>query len=162
MRRLRPRVQDTLEFYNGPDLMDSLELTVFDVPSIFDDASASAIREHFKQWAATAPQHEQGTGPSLSQRYRYCIQVDNEALESVILYDPATSPPGYVNLLWKDWEPTPDPREPVEEPTEGCTQIDVGWMMVDYKDVMVAMYRLLRDWNDWDLEYRRHPEVAHA
>jgi hypothetical protein len=66
--------------------MDSLELTVFDIPSIFDDASTSAIREHFKQWAATALQHEQGTGPGLSQRYRYCIQVDDEALESVILF----------------------------------------------------------------------------
>jgi hypothetical protein len=35
-------------------------------------------------------------------------------------------------------------------------------MMVDYKDVMVAMYHLLRDRNDWDLEYRRPPEVAHV
>jgi hypothetical protein len=167
MRRLRYQIQHTLEFYNGLDLMDSLSLTVFEDPSIFDDASTSAIREHFKQWAATAPQQEQCTGPALSQRYRYCIQVDAEALESVIHDAPAPPLPdattdGFVNLIWRDWEPTSDPREPVEEPIEGCTQEDVGWMMVAYADVMVSMYYYLRDWNDWYVEYRRPPEVAHG
>ena len=66
--------------------MESLSLTVIEDRSILDDASTSFVREHFKQWAATAPQKEQGTSPGLSQRYRYCVQVDADALESVV-YD---------------------------------------------------------------------------
>jgi hypothetical protein len=104
----------------------------------------------------------QGTGPALSQRYRYCVQVDAVALESVI--HGAPSPPqGFVNFIWKDWEPSrPDPREEVEEPIEGCTQHKVGWMRVAYQGVMVGMYYYLHDWNDWYAEYRRPPEVARA
>ena len=96
------------------------------------------------------------------------MQVDAVALESIIHDAPSppqryTSSDGFVNLIWKDWEPsTPDPREGVEEPIEGCTQHKVGWMKVDYKDVMVGMYYYLRDWNDWYAEYRRPAEVARA
>ena len=168
MERLRGRIRSTLEIYNGLDMMDSLSITVFEDRSILDNASTSVVREHFKQWAATAPQQEQGTGPTLSQRYRFCVQVDAVALESVI-HD-APSPPqhytisdGFVNLIWKDWEPyTPDPREEVEELIEGFTQQQVGWMRVAYQDVMVGMYYYLRDWNAWYPEYRRPPELARA
>ena len=103
----------------------------------------------------------------MSQRYRYCVQVDAEALEAVIHAaaptEPDASSDGFVNLVWKDWEPArPDPREEVLEPIEGCTAHDVGWMRVAYQDVMVDMYYYLRDYNDWYREYRRPPEVARA
>jgi hypothetical protein len=156
MARLYQQVAKTLQFYNGLDLMESLDLRVFDDPSLFDDASTSAVRDHFTEWAATASYQEQNTGPAQSQRYRYCIQVDDEALESVL----SDEEYGVVNLIWKDWVPTSDPREPVEEPVEDCTQVDVGWMMVDFSFVMVGMYYYLRDWNAWYIEYRRPPEVA--
>jgi hypothetical protein len=96
------------------------------------------------------------------------VQVDAVALESIIHDAPSPPQPGiisdgFVNLIWKDWEPSrPDPREEVEEPIEGCTQHKVGWMRVAYQDVMVGMYYYLRDWNDWYSEYRRPPEVARA
>ena len=168
MGHLRDKIRYTLELCNGLDMMDSLSITVFEDRSILDGASTSVVREHFKQWAATAPQQEQGTGPTLSQRYKFCVQVDAVALESVI-HD-APSPPqhytisdGFVNLIWKDWEPyTPDPREGVEEPIEGFTQQQVGWMRVAYQDVMVGMYYYVRDWNAWYAEYRRPPELARA
>ena len=165
---LRDQIRCTLEIYNGLDMMDSLSVTVFEDRSILDGASTSVVREHFKQWAATAPQQEQGTGPALSQRYRYCVQVDAVALESIIHDAPSPPQPGiisdgFVNLIWKDWEPSrPDPREEVEEPIEGCTQHKVGWVRVAYQDVMVDVYHYLRDWNDWYSEYRRPPEVARA
>lgn len=169
MGHLRYRIRETLEIYNGLDMMDSLSITVIEDPSTFDGASTSVVREHFKRWAATAPQQEQGTGPALSQRYRYCVQVDAVALESIVRGSPAAQPnaiidDGFVNLLWKDWESSyqPDPREAVEEPIEGCTHNQVGWMRVAYQDVMVDMYHLLRDWNDWYAEYRRPPEITHA
>ena len=85
--------------------------------------------------------------------------MDDYALESVISDDPEM-PPGIVNLIWKDWVPTSDPREPVQEPIEGYTQVDVGWMMVSYESVVVSLYHHLRDWNAWYVEYRRPPEVA--
>ena len=168
MERLRYRIREVLEIYNGLDMIDSLSMTVIEDRSILDGASTSIVREHFKQWASTAPQQEQGTGPALSQRYRYCVQVDDEALESVIHDSPAPPEPdtisdGLVNLIWKDWEPyRPDPREEVEEPIEGCTLNNVGWMRVAYPDVMVGMYYYLRDYNDFYREYRRPPEVARA
>ena len=160
MEHLRHQIRDALEFYNGLDIMDSLGLTVIDDRSILDDASTSFVREHFKQWAATAPEQEQGVGigPGLSQRYRYCIQVDDFALESII----EDENDGYVNLIQKDWEPhTADAREPAEDPIEDCTLHDVGWMMVAYRDVMVDMYYQLRGYN-WHTEYRRPPKVAHG
>src|SRR5437763_88751 len=91
MERLRDQIRCTLGIYNGLDMTDSLSITIFEDRSILDDTSTSVVREHIKQWAATAPQQEQDTGPAPSQRYRYCVQVDAVALESVI-YD-APSPP---------------------------------------------------------------------
>ncbi|KAI9823659.1 MAG: hypothetical protein M1826_007677 [Phylliscum demangeonii] len=175
MDRLRLEIRQRLESSNGLDMMDRLQLTVVEDRSTWDGASTALVREHFKQWAATAPQQEQGTGPGLSQRYRYCVQMDAVALASILddyddkyehyddEADPATTNDGWVNLIWKDWDPLPpDPRQTVEEPIEGCTLDDVGWMRVAYQDVMVGMYGYLRDYNDWYREYRRPPEVARA
>jgi len=168
IRRLRYRIEQTLKFYNGMDMMDSLSFTVIEDKSILEGARTSTVREHFKQWAATAPQQEQGTGPALSQRYRYCVMMDNSALDSVVHNAPAPAESdmtskGFVGLVWKDWKPaSPDAREEVEEPIEGCTQHDVGWMRVAYQDAMVGMYYYLRDLNEWYREYRRPPQVARA
>ncbi|KAH8587263.1 hypothetical protein B0O99DRAFT_402593 [Bisporella sp. PMI_857] len=159
MEHLQHHIRQALEVYNGLDMMDSLGLTVIEDRSILDDASTSFVREHFKQWTTTAPEQEQGEGigPSLSQRYRYCIQVDDAALESII----EDENDGFINLIQKDWEPhTPGVREPVEDPIEDCTLHDVGWMMVAYQDVMVDMYYQLRGYNNWYTEYRRPPKVA--
>ncbi|OBT75711.1 hypothetical protein VF21_05961 [Pseudogymnoascus sp. 05NY08] len=159
MELLQHRIRRSLEFYDGLDMMDSLSLTIIEDRSTFDDASTSSVREHFRQWAATAPNAEQGEGigPGQSQRYRYCIQVDDGALESVM----EDENDGYVNLIQKDWEPhTADAREPAEDPIEDCTLHDIGWMFVDYRYVMVGMYDMLRGLNDWYLEYRRPPKVA--
>jgi hypothetical protein len=159
MELLRNHIRQTLEFYNGLDILDSLSLTIIEDRSILDDASTSVVRELFKQWAATALEQEQGEGigPGLSQRYRYCIQVDDEALESII----EDESDAFINLIQKDWEPhTPNAREPAEDPIEDCTLHDVGWMMVAYRDVMVDMYYQLRGYNNWYTEYRRPPKVA--
>jgi hypothetical protein len=66
MERLRGQIRYSLETYNGLNMMDSLSITIFEDLSILDSASTSVVREHFKQWAATAPQQEQGTEPALS------------------------------------------------------------------------------------------------
>lgn len=138
MARLQYRIKDELEYYNGLELLDSLAITVFDDKSLFDDASTTTVREHFDNWSATAPEKEQGTGEGNAQRYRYCIQVDAASLESVVKDAPAppatdTTCDGFVNLIWRYWEPhSPDPRDAPQSPIEGCTEDDVGWMMVAY------------------------------
>lgn len=169
MERLRYRTRKCLEIYNGLDMMDSLNMTVFEDRSRFDGASTSIVRERFKQWAATAPQQEQGTGPAVSQRYRYCVHVDAVALKSVIHDAPAppaidTSSKGFVNVIWLDWkQASPNAMgEEIGEPLEGCIVHDVGWMRVAYQDLTVGMYYYLRDYSDWYREYRRPPKVARS
>ena len=81
-----------------------------------------------------------------------------------VLKDDEPLPPmsdGFVNVIWNDdrWKQT---NQLEEEPIEGCTLHDVGWMRVAYQEVLVDFYVLLRDTDDWYREYRRPPEVAHA
>ena len=72
IKRFCYHIQDCLKAYNGLDLMNNLRISIED-ELIFDDASRSAVREHFKQWTLTAPQREQDTGPAHPQRYNFCI-----------------------------------------------------------------------------------------
>jgi hypothetical protein len=46
--RLRYRIRRTLEFYNGQELMGSLDLTVSEDREKLDDIEASLARGHFK------------------------------------------------------------------------------------------------------------------
>lgn len=168
MSRLSNQIQNALEFYNGLDMLSSLDTTVFEDRAGLDGASKSAVREQFKNWTTTAPEAEQGTHAAESQRYRYCIHVDAEALESVVHYAeapplPEARGPGFVNLVSRDWEPdASDLMEKGEDLVEGSELRDVGWMKVDYQSVMVDFLVLLRDCNDWYREYRRPPEIARA
>lgn len=163
IRRFQHHVKQTLDGYDGLDLLPSLDLTIISDPTTLESASTSIVREHFKHWVTTAPGREQGdgVGQGISQRYRYCIMVDEEALESIV-EDPDD---GFVKLVQRDWEPymhVPRARETVEDAVEDCTLHDVGWMMVAYQDVMVDIYCHLRGYNDWYTEYRRPPRVAHG
>ncbi|MCJ1361076.1 hypothetical protein MMC16_000173 [Acarospora aff. strigata] len=166
MIRLRYQIQSALECYNGLDMLESLDMTVFEDRVSLDGAGKSAVREQFEKWTATAPEAEQSTGAGESQRYRYCIHVDAEALESVVYHARAppqreAGGPGFVNLVSRYWEPdTSDLMEKEAEPVEGSELQDVGWMKVGYQCVMVGFYVLLRDWDDWYREYRRPPEIA--
>jgi hypothetical protein len=114
-----------------------------------------------------AQEEGDGVTAGLSQRYRYCIWVDDDALKSFRLDgddngEDVDEDEIFVNLVWKEWEPSgPDPREqPMEPPVEGSTRPDVGWMRVAVGSVPVVMYELLRDQNSWYGEYRRPPEVV--
>ncbi|CZR61337.1 uncharacterized protein PAC_11233 [Phialocephala subalpina] len=157
--------KQALEAYNGLGMMDSMSLTIVEDRPTLDDARTSFVREHFKHWAAAAAEMEQGEGvePGLSQRYRYCIQVDDAALESMFDYGSRKySNLGHVNLIQKDWEPyahVPKEKEPVENPIEDCTLHDVGWMMISYTSVMVDEYCQLQEDGNWYTEYQRPPKV---
>ncbi|KAF7168680.1 hypothetical protein CNMCM6106_003798 [Aspergillus hiratsukae] len=106
MRRFLWQVTDKLEFYNGLDMLQSFAPTVLEDKSLFDGANTSVIREHFKQWVVTACQQEQGISPEKleyaeSGRYRFCLMVNEEALQSVLNAPPEddVNRTGYVVLV---------------------------------------------------------------
>ena len=166
MDRLRHRTSSALETYNGLDMLDGLlPFTVIEDRQTLDNATTATVRDHFKRWVTSAPQEEQSQNASagLSQRYRYCVQVDQVALEAVVRDAPAppavdASRKGWVNLVWRDWVPTDEEGEG-EEPLEGNVG---GSMRVAYQSVILDMYALLRDLNSWLVEYRRPPAVVCA
>jgi hypothetical protein len=57
-RFLRP-VPKFLEYYNGLDLLDKFAPTVLEDRS-FEGATVAVLRDHFNQWATTAPREKQG------------------------------------------------------------------------------------------------------
>jgi hypothetical protein len=160
------------------DLLENLALTVFDDPARFDGVTAAVVREHFRGWAAAAPEREQGPGKGLctklgfsSQRYTYCLQVGEEELESVLKPEPKRLNDSFVRLVAKDWEPGLEEHDDDddayddelydgEEPVEGCSDWDVGWMKVQFNSVMLEPYAYLRDDLAWEQYYRRPPSIA--
>ena len=168
LKRLRFRMEESFDFFNGRDILDLFTLTVIEDREHLDGVSAATVRERFEQWCATAHQLEQpeGAGPGLSPRYRFAVQVDAESLHSVVHDAPA--PPandatkkGWVKLIDLWWDPESDEDiEEVYDPIEGVTEKDVGWMKVPYKSVMDESHALARDRFYWVTTYQRPPFVV--
>lgn len=168
MRRILADTTESLEAMAGIDLLDNLALTVFDDPQKFDGATTAVIRDYFKQWAATAEQEEQGPefDPDRiraleSQRYRYCIQVTQEMLESALADERENM--AIVRIIRGDWEEYSPYEDGFRiddegEAIEGCTLNDVGWINVPLEGLMVDTYCYLR--GEWQTEYRRPPEIS--
>ena len=186
LRRLRMWTTDNMDFYNGQDVLDRMTWTIFDDRERFDSANTSTIRRHFREWAETAVLSEQapqqaggGDGDTApvsmgrSPRYRYCVQIDADALKSAV-HD-APPPPdfdqdrqGWVRVIDKEWMPRsenpiyagrrPDPN--VYEPIEGVTDHDVGWVKCPFPSVMTEYYMLFNDLNGYTTSYRRPPAVV--
>ncbi|KAI7158598.1 hypothetical protein KC349_g4775 [Hortaea werneckii] len=160
MRRLHFYNEKTLRFHNALDMQATLDYRVFEDRDRFDSMHPSAVLEHFTQWAATAPQQEQGESAYhwRSQRYNYCLHVDQEALQSVI---GASAPPadrfgpGYVNLVCRKIIGGMRP-----EYTDDRANRDHCFMRINYQSLMVGWYSQLRPQGSWSNEYRIPPEVA--
>lgn len=181
MRRLRFWATDSMEIFNGQDVLDKMTWTVFDDRERFDGANAATIRQHFRDWAETAVKHEQQQPGQVddapvsmgrSPRYRYCVQVDAEALRSAV-HD-APPPPdfdednlGWVKVIDKNWLPRaenplfagrkPDPNVYAE--IDGSTEHNVGWVKCPLPSVMTEYYMLFQDLNGYTISYRRPPAV---
>ncbi|KAF2432536.1 hypothetical protein EJ08DRAFT_647982 [Tothia fuscella] len=167
MKRLKHETEGVFkdEQCNGMDIYDRLRWTVFDEKSSFDGVDDSVVRQHFTNWMKSAPQEEQNTTRGLSQRYRFCVQVDQDALDSVVENDSDSNlKDGWVKLVWADY--TDHLREleikyPVKPRLIPPDPLEIHpWMMVTYQYLLPGMYILLRDWSDWDREYRAPPQVA--
>ncbi|GIK05791.1 hypothetical protein Aspvir_009904 [Aspergillus viridinutans] len=164
MRRLLANTKDTLESWGDLDLLDNLALTVIEDSRSLDGATTAVIRQHFRQWVATAVQEApDATSPrlQLSQRYNFCLQITQDVLDSVLTDEEEG---GFVRLIrrdWKEYDPFYEGErlEDEEEAIEGCTLEDVGWMKVPFDGVMVVPWYYLRG-AGWEHEYRRPPEIA--
>ncbi|CEL09803.1 hypothetical protein ASPCAL12932 [Aspergillus calidoustus] len=95
LHRLQFRTQRFIDISHTPGLVEGFRFTVLEDEVAFQGATISMIREHFTKWTETAVEEEQGPGarPRHAQRYRYCLQVDEEALESVVRKSPGTDKP---------------------------------------------------------------------
>ena len=176
MTRFLYHVRHSLDFYNGLDLLDSFAPTVFEDRS-FDGATTALVRKHFQEWAATAPPVEQPIGYSdypEAGRYKFFLMVDQEALESVLsVPDPEEcDSDGFVRLVNGFWEPEVLDADELaergvssqseleqEEPLEGLTMLDVGWMKVCYSDAQTWGYLSMLDGFRWLTYYQRPPLI---
>ncbi|KAJ5364364.1 uncharacterized protein N7496_010077 [Penicillium cataractarum] len=170
MNRLLASTEEMFDWETDLEVLDRLALTVFEDSGMFNGASTAVVREHFNRWAVDAVQKEQGTVQGQgqvhpgSQRYRYCIQVTQDVLDSVLAGDYERN--GFVRVIRADWE-VYEPYdhgeriEEEEEPLEGCTLEDVGWVKVQFDGMMFIAWGYLRsDWA-WGVGYRRPPKIAH-
>jgi len=180
MRRFLYHVRETLEYYDGLDMLDLFVPTVMDDKTRFDGVTPSIVRDYFNQWARTACETEQGVPFDRAQwantaRYKYCIMVDEEALQSVLDIPPEDvegyNNTGFVVLVNGRWEPrflseeelegyNSPPQENSFEPVQGCTLEDVGWMKVCYDRAQIVASAFMRDGFDWEAQYRRPPEIT--
>ncbi|KAJ5984314.1 hypothetical protein N7481_006413, partial [Penicillium waksmanii] len=108
-----------LEYYSGLDLLDTFTPTVLQDPS-FEGTTVSTLRSHFDQWAKTARKEKQG---------------DQDAMESVLNAPVDQDETGFIRMVYAEWGPEELDEEDiangdvdVEEPLEGCTGYNVGWM----------------------------------
>ncbi|EMC93415.1 hypothetical protein BAUCODRAFT_76236 [Baudoinia panamericana UAMH 10762] len=168
--RLRRQIDNTMQFYNGMDLMDKFRLTVMEDRAHYDSQQPWDIREHFSDWAATAPEREQGvedkTGFGLSVRYRYCIFIDKETQDSIVdnvpILDRGTlTDTAFVKIVSKNWMPGFGATRPEYEEELG-EDADFGWMMVQASGVASFLFYYLRDANAWHSAYRPPPIIAQA
>jgi hypothetical protein len=123
------RTREAMAQSDTPQIADSLEWTFVEDRATLEGASRPQLREHFNTWADNAYAIEQPRPSQLDfrkwglfgfQRYNYFIQVDEEALQSVL------SPPesnwdghGFVNFVDSRWEPFSD-----EEYYRGVTHFE--------------------------------------
>ncbi|KAJ5135292.1 uncharacterized protein N7515_004570 [Penicillium bovifimosum] len=170
--RIHKRVEEYLGYYNGLDLVGSFAPTVLEDRS-FEGATVISLREKFNEWAVTAIKEEQGIDPShlwhlKNGRYRFFIMVDQEALDSVLSTPEDDIHEGFVRLVNAEWKPEELDEEelaerggpgPEEEPLEGCTEEDVGWMKVCWGHSQMPGYLQLDGSFDWDMYYSRPPVI---
>jgi hypothetical protein len=152
-------VHATLAFHNGEDLESSLDIQVLQDPA-FDGATPDDVRQYFRQWTEVASMQEQNGRPAgRAQRYRYCLHVDQEAVESVL--ECPEPPPadelggGYVNIVRAVGTEGEADHEGGDEP-----RLDPGHMRISYADLLVTWYNLFRPEGAWETEYRQPPEIG--
>jgi hypothetical protein len=179
----------TIAESDTPELEKSLEWTFIDDRASLEGASVPQLRECFKRWAAETfnieqprvaanyvPDREFNTRHG-SPRYTSFIQVDEEALQSMIdeWGQPHLKGTGHVNLVRAHWKSMKKQREEDgedecleeeqgdHEPIDGCCEEDVGWMKIASTMVDANFYVEMNEPPPfWYLNYRRPPDIAYV
>jgi hypothetical protein len=203
MSIFKSKAKDVLNDFEAPGLIESLFWTTREDRSALEDATTSQIREAFRTWVQSTEVDQElahavipelgGPGtemlsPSelllkkhmlISPRYRFCIQVDEIALNSVLRYHNQGNSfySGHVNVISLNWElPDPDDEEHAnatdlgydtidqgELPIESCRLYDVGWMRCDIGHILPTLYSyLIKNANFEEWYYRRPPAIANG
>lgn len=166
-----------IDTYNDEHLARNLDWNVQQDSSL-NHATKDQVHDNFRAWVATdarseiltSAEHQLNLKALLhdNPRYKYCIQVDAEAMQSVLDGPPPTKPDlhgvGYVNLIraddsWEAWEKEPAEFHNEREPElEGRLSFDVGWMKVSVDRQIPEVHERLIDDFMWDCSYVRPNE----
>lgn len=100
-------IRDSMRFYNALELLEPerFKLTIFDDKSRLGGASAQVVRQHFRDWRSDAVHQEEGSQEEIevrggssdplhyksSVRYRFCVQIDEAALQSIVSSEARTA-----------------------------------------------------------------------
>lgn len=174
------RTQREMQESDTPEAADSLEWTFVEDRTTLDGASRAKLRDRFNQWAAQAIVTKQPRAQAETQieptfgipRYNYFIQVDEEALKSVLAAPDDLYGEGYVNFVDSQWRPLAGrsfhgkPYDSIEDEVfdeiDGCTEENVGYMRIASGMIDAAWYDTVVDFpgGGWYLYYKRPPEIV--
>lgn len=155
-----------------------LDFPVRENEKLFNNASKADLRKHFNEWVnSDDATEEQGLKredmPDYVKNYaglrlRYFIQVDQEAMESVLENGTVD---GYVNFVWASSEwPGPDPEDEEDikaddgcEEIEGMTCTHIGFQRIAVGHIYPEYWREMTiSGEDWVRLYTRPPRVRGA
>lgn len=95
-------------------------------------------------------------------KYRLCIMVDKEVLDSVMQDAYSRDDDGscqYVKLInGEHVEHKPEEDEDEWEAIDSCTAWGLGWMRQSFRNLFPSAYRVLMN-RSWEVEYCRPPKV---
>ncbi|KAK0840609.1 hypothetical protein LTS02_017130 [Friedmanniomyces endolithicus] len=188
MTRLHRCIRENLRSPGIEELTEFLDIPVHEDAEL-DGASKDLVRRRFNKWLATDAYEERLNadarptiieGAGTTPRYQYCLQVDEEALRSVVpvhydtsISDETVDTRGFLNLIDANWAllsgeeaeelrrelEVEDPCDEGEEALDGCRMHDVGWMRVGIGSVMPGFCSQLLK-GSWEHNYVRPPGIG--
>jgi hypothetical protein len=180
LRRLNTSIRRSMRFYCGLDLLanDCFKGTVFDDAAQVDGVSTQVVRRHFRDWREKPFRKEQGSCmghgesvPYYAVRYRFCVQIDKDALQSILSCEDGTE--AWVNFIEVDWDPEAilaqrakdrvedfDEYYPSFPEIEECTEENVGWTKAPFRQLIPGDYAYMRRPEMPDYMYMRPPDIG--
>ncbi|KAI6840176.1 hypothetical protein KC342_g3003 [Hortaea werneckii] len=172
------RTQEDMADSDVPEVANFLEWTFVDDRESLEGASKDYLRARHKAWAAKAFRAENPRAlydTSDGPRYRYFIQVDEEALQSVLSAPECDMlGEGYVYFVDSQREPMGEGEDEDEDedeceedretfdPIEGCAEENVGWMKLAAVMIDATWYDTSSGfaYGGWYAFYKRPPETV--
>lgn len=163
-RLVNENIRQRIAESDAPQIADSLDWPIIEDPEL-EGASHEVLRRRWRDWVrGEKPDVDTGDASrDRSSRYTYFIQIDEEALRSVLYYPNDLSAPGnymdlwsgYVNMI-KGWE---EPLS-VEERTDeyGDIQDNEDWMHICANMLQPYFYVEMDNYESWYTFYCQPPD----